>query len=267
MTDIIKSYFNKNNLLIKQLTGGVTNQVYLVENNNKKYIFKIYGKNLSDLFPRNNEIIIIHYLNKYDIGPKIISSFLNYRVEEYTEGLPNTNPLLYQDELCKIISKLHKIPINININYFWIRFNTWKMKCKYPYNNKINKLFDKINKLDTFWNDDVIGHGDLSLGNIIKSKNSIHLIDFEYSCILPRAFDLANHLCEYDGLNIKISSYPKENIRINLIKNYCKYINIKYKSNYLRIIDLYSLISHYYWGCWAKIQSQSSELEFDYEKY
>ena len=39
MTDIIKSYFNNDNLLIKELTGGVTNQVYLVETNNKRFIY------------------------------------------------------------------------------------------------------------------------------------------------------------------------------------------------------------------------------------
>ena len=70
-------------------------------------------------------------------------------------------------------------------------------------------------------NEIVLGHGDLCLDNIMVSEDlNINLIDFEYSCNMPRAFDIANHLCEYNGLIIKKDSYPDENIRKYFIESY-----------------------------------------------
>ena len=65
--------------------------------------------------------------------------------------------------------------------------------------------------------------------------------------ILPRGFDIANHLCEYNGVNdIK---YPDKEIRKQLIKIYLNNYNIEYDDNYLKIVDMYAIISSYYWGC------------------
>lgn len=48
--------------------------------------------------------------------------------------------------------------------------------------------------------------------------------------------------------------------------NYIIY-NIKFKDDFLYIIDQYSLISHYFWGCWAIIQSKISDIDFNYKQY
>ena len=55
---------------------------------------------------------------------------------------------------------------------------------------------------------------------MIAPEFKINLIDFEYSCNMPRAFDLANHLCEYNGLMVEQDSYPDKEVREYLIKCY-----------------------------------------------
>ena len=79
---------------------------------------------------------------------------------------------------------------------------------------------------------------------------------------MPRGFELANFLMEYKGLSDKvISNKTKKEIISNYLgKN-------KVSDNDIFIIDIYSLISHYYWGCWGLMQHNLSQIDFDYYNY
>jgi hypothetical protein len=77
---------------------------------------------------------------------------------------------------------------------------------------------------------------------------------------------LANHLCEYNGLFSEEKCYPKKEIRKFLIKSYLEGVK-NYENEDLRLVDMYSLISHYQWGCWGIIMHNSGNTKFDYTKY
>ena len=62
---------------------------------------------------------------------------------------------------------------------------------------------------------------------------------------MPRGFDIANYLCEYNGIDD--FKYPNLEIRKTFIS--C-YLGKDCSSEDVKIIDLYAKISHYYWGCW-----------------
>ena len=263
----IQKYFNENIKDIIQISGGITNIVYKVITDKNTYILRIYGKKSNILIDRIIEKKIMNYLSIYHISPKIIKEYQECRIEEYFEGSTDNQPIKYQKKLCEIIKMIHKLPIKDNLPYFWKRFHVWKEQANDPYKKEINYLLEKINLIQCFyWNQEVLGHGDLTIGNILVNNNKIKLIDYEYSCILPRAFELANHLCEYGGLDSNNYTYPEKNIRISLIKEYIDK-DFDYKEEYLKIIDYYSLISHYYWGCWSLIQEKISTIDFDYKKY
>ena len=213
---------------------------------------------------RENEINILNIINKHNIGPKIYYYNDKYRLEEYFNGYIENDCFKYQKILIDEIKKLHSVDIkNANILNFWNRFYLWKNKTNNKHNEYINNVIQKIKNTDSIFNKIVLGHGDLCLGNILLSDNKINLIDFEYSCMLPIGFELANHLCEYSGFTDM--DYPKKNVRENLIMYYID--NQKVNSLDLEIIDLYSLISHYYWGCWALLQSNISNIDFNYIEY
>ena len=80
---------------------------------------------------------------------------------------------------------------------------------------------------------------------------------------MPRGFDIANHLCEYNGYIPNKDYYPEKNIRVSFIENY---LESNYNEKDLEIIDLYSLISHYFWACWAFISYNFYDKE-DYKNY
>ena len=83
----INKFFNKKILEIKELSGGVTNRIYKIKcMNNKEYIYREYGKNSKNIINRENDINFLSYVNKFDIGPKIINSFDNGRIESFEKG-------------------------------------------------------------------------------------------------------------------------------------------------------------------------------------
>ena len=250
---------------ITKLSGGMTNSVYKIINKNDNFILRIFGNNTNMLIDRENEKNIINHLSKYNYAPKILEQFDNSRIEEYIDGCPNIDPCKYQKEICDSLRKIHDINYDFEILSFWDKFSKYKKLANNPFDEKINKLIDDIKKeKDHFLNEEVLGHGDLTLGNIILTQNNqIRFIDFEYSCIMPRCFDLANHICEYD--NIKFDS-PSSEIKKNIIKNYIN-DTIDYREDFLKILDKYILISHYYWGCWAIVQQNISELDCNYKEY
>ena len=266
-TKNIQKYFDKKILKIKKLTGGVTNFVFYIVTIDSEFIFRFYGINSDKIIDRENEIKLLNYLDKKcdeKFFPKIIKIYDNCRIEEYLNSYPIKDPLLYQHKIMHCVKHLHSIKMPNFLVNFWDRFYDWKEKTNNLHNNKIMKVINILKEVN-YWNELVIGHGDLTLGNILVNKCGfprIKLIDFEYCCKLPRGFEIANFLTEYNGLNCK---YPNKKIREEVINNYL--VNKKATNNDIYIIDIYSLISHYYWGCWSLIQNNLSQIDFDYFEY
>ena len=263
----VQTYFNEKIEENIQMSGGVTNTIFKVITDKNTYIIRFYGEKSEILIDRKIEKKIMDYLNNYNIAPKILKEYDNCRIEEYFEGVNNVHPSTYQKYLCKTLKNIHNLPIKDNLPSFWDRFYKWKKETDHPYQKEINSILNKINSFTSkYWNQEVLGHGDLTTGNILLQNNEIKLIDYEYSCILPRAFDISNHLCEYEGLDSDNFTYPDKNVRVSLIKNYIEK-DFEYDCQFLEIIDYYSLISHYYWGCWSITQTKISNIDFDYKKY
>lgn len=207
----IQKYFDNDILNIKKITGGISNYVYLVETKDGLFIFKYYGKLMNNLINRNNEIMLLNYLDDSSIVkffPKIKKKFDKGRIEKYL-GNSESSKLhkKYSKQIIDVVKKLHTIKVPSFLENFWDRFNSWKKQINNFYDKEISIIINKLKRV-SFWNKNVIGHGDLTEGNIIKN-NKIYLIDFEYSCKMPIGFDIGNFLCEYNGID---GCHPSEQI-------------------------------------------------------
>ena len=147
----------------------------------------------------------------------------------------------------------------------------------------------------------VFCHNDLQEGNILlpnlteKSKNnsrtsvqnlsddSVILIDFEYCSYNYRAFDIANHFCEwaFDYSNpihpnfyANLSQLPSENERRHFICEYLKQIK---KQSHLPVkvtraeedkilneVDSFFLATHFLWTLWSINNAFNSSITFGY---
>lgn len=141
----------------------------------------------------------------------------------------------------------------------------------------------------------VVSHCDLLSGNIIVpeseefaskiekgvsgaalsplNENPIQFIDYEYMLPAPRAFDIANHFAEWQGFNCDRSAIPEPSINNPVMVNWCKgYLNNNNASEQellglINEIESYYGMPGFYWGIWAMIQSELSNIDFNYAEY
>lgn len=137
--------------------------------------------------------------------------------------------------------------------------------------------------------DFVFAHHDLLCGNVIIDIHSdakekpVSFIDYEYATPGPAAFDIANHFAEWAGYDCDHACVPTKSQRREFIQQYVasyRYhsiseddsvtveIDFKHDIDTLNVqVDLYRGLPGFYWGIWALIQAQISQIDFDYVTY
>lgn len=120
-------------------------------------------------------------------------------------------------------------------------------------------------------NDDLINNPMNSLPDL--KENPIKFIDYEYMLPAPRGFDIANHLAEWQGFDCDRSAIPEPcSLNETLVVWVKSYLNKPdaSKEEVDGLID--EIYCHYglpgfYWGIWAAIQSEISNIDFSYADY
>ena len=162
-------------------------------------------------------------------------------------------------------------------------------------------LNTKTNRIAyNFMFDIVFCHNDLLGGNILHLEDTkeIKFVDFEYGAYNYRAFDFANHFCEYAGFDCDWKQHFPEKQHIKAFVN--DYIvalcgNEEYKKGVQKVvIDLcmkqddddnddktydafldscadvilaFCCADHYFWGLWGVVQAKYSPIDFDFIQY
>ncbi|KAI1292508.1 Ethanolamine kinase 2 [Halotydeus destructor] len=117
----------------------------------------------------------------------------------------------------------------------------------------------------------VFCHNDLLARNIIKQKDKIIFIDFEYGCPNHRAFDIANHFTEFCGVGASYGRLPAPDRAF--MQAWCKvYLShIDQDADEATLEKLVTQVeafipsTHLLWAIWCF--AQSSRTNFDYENY
>ncbi|OOQ85422.1 putative ethanolamine kinase [Penicillium brasilianum] len=134
----------------------------------------------------------------------------------------------------------------------------------------------------------VFAHCDLLCANVIVLPDDagvqtedgiapVNFIDYEYAVPAPAAFDIANHLAEWIGYDCDYNMIPTRSVRRQFLteytKSYCENRGLD-ASSQAEIVDrLYQDVDRFrgipglYWGVWALIQAQISQIDFDYADY
>ncbi|CAK9442014.1 uncharacterized protein LODBEIA_P58120 [Lodderomyces beijingensis] len=105
--------------------------------------------------------------------------------------------------------------------------------------------------------------------------NPVKFIDYEYMLPAPRAFDIANHLAEWQGFNCDRSAIPEPTTQnpviVQFVRGYLDCVGESHdelKINQLvNEIKMFYGLPGFYWGIWAMIQSEISNIDFDYAEY
>ncbi len=213
-----------------KIKNGYTNFSY----KRNGFFYQIKNKNGLNHLSNNSEI------SKFQNAPKLISDSDNHSEWEWINGNNLENPS-DQDliNLANILYKLHNS--NLKLAKFNIknRINTYRkiLKEKNIKINIVEKLYRKINLILKNMDKNTPIHGDLYKVNMIKtSDNKIYLVDWEYSHMGDRHYELAYIIEAYEFTK------EKEKIFLDAYNDYDPYILKKHKVlvNYITVLWLYS---------------------------
>jgi len=133
----------------------------------------------------------------------------------------------------------------------------------------------------------VFAHCDLLSGNVIvharsepplpenQEVDTVSFIDYEYATPCPAAFDLANHFAEWGGFDCDYNMLPTSSTRKAFLEEYLQSYH-RHRGDVALAdefdvlfdeVDRFRGIPGFYWGIWALIQAQISQIDFDYASY
>ena len=257
----------KNNIEIKTIDGGLTNQNFLVQENSNKFVVRLGDDIPEHLVSRSNELIASKAASEANIGPKVIYSDKGILVLEYIESTTLTAKDV-RDKIDLIIPVLKKIHLEIPKNIFgqslifWVfhvirNYEKFLKNNKSSYTNLLPDLLSQSAKLEKNSSpyEIVFGHNDLLPGNFLDDGSRLWIIDWEYAGFNTPLFDLG-------GLASNCDFSQKE--EIHLLENYFdKKIDDKLLLQY-HSLKCASLLRETMWSMVAEL---ISKIDFDYKNY
>ena len=257
----------KNNIEIKTIDGGLTNQNFLIQENLNKFVVRLGDDIPEHLVSRSNELIASKAASEANIGPKIIYSDKGILVLEYIESTTLTAKDV-RDKINLIIPVLKKIHLEIPKKIFgqslifWVfhvirNYEKFLKDNKSSYTNLLPDLLSQSAKLEKNSSpyEIVFGHNDLLPGNFLNDGSRLWVIDWEYAGFNTPLFDLG-------GLASNCDFSQKE--EIYLLENYFeKKIDDKLLLQY-NSLKCSSLLRE---TMWSMVSELTSKIDFDYKNY
>ncbi|TPX74555.1 hypothetical protein CcCBS67573_g04174 [Chytriomyces confervae] len=267
--------------------------------NKETVLIRTYGKGTDAIIDRKQEMINMIVLSRSGMSPKLYARFSNGIVYGYVEGVPfsvedmrdSHKSLLVAGHLANwhnvdasdVMKTSPKLFGTLNqwLDVIPKRFSKPAVDASFRSFITIDRLRKEVAQLQvelTKVNAPIVfSHCDLLTGNIIfnKEKDRVDFIDYEYGSYNPRGFDIGNHFCEYAGFDCEWSLYPDESFQKVWLRRYLETANGSESSPVTEEqvsmlyaeVNKYALAAHLYWGIWALVQAEISDLDFDYAGY
>lgn len=240
--------------------GGMTNNNYLVETTDRKFIVKFFGKGTEKLINRIAEKNNLEKLRdlELDVENYIFDIKEGIKVNEYIENAITFDAHYIKTknkEVAEILQKVHgsgkelegEFKIFDEIKKYE---NLIQGEIKYAYYDKIrDKVFELQSHLEEIGIDRKSCHIDLVPENFIEDENGrVYLIDWEYSAMNDPMWDLAalfiesNYRKSEEGEFFKY--YYSENTPVSVAK-----------------IMIYKILQDFLWSLWT-IYKEEQGAEF-----
>ena len=230
--------------------GGMTNNNYLVETTNRKFIVKFFGKGTDKLINRiaeKNNLEKIQDL-ELDVENYIFDIKEGIKVNEYIENATTFDAHYIKTknkEVAEILQKVHgsgkelegEFKIFDEIKKYE---NLIQGEIKYAYYDKIrDKVFGLQSHLEEIGLDRKSCHIDLVPENFIEDKNGrVYLIDWEYSSMNDPMWDLA-------------ALFIESNYRKSEEGDFFKYYYSEKTPVSIAKIMIYKILQDFLWSLWT----------------
>ena len=240
--------------------GGMTNNNYLVETTNRKFIVKFFGKGTEKLINRIAEKKNLEKLRdlELDVENYIFDINEGIKVNEYIENATTFDAHYIKTknkEVAEILQKVHGSGKELE-GEFKIFDEIKKYEdliqgeIKYAYYDKIrDKVFGLQSHLEEIGIDRKSCHIDLVPENFIEDKNGrVYLIDWEYSSMNDPMWDLA-------------ALFIESNYRKSEEGDFFKYYYSEKTPVSIAKIMIYKILQDFLWSLWT-IYKEEQGAEF-----
>ncbi|NKB76850.1 MAG: phosphotransferase [Gammaproteobacteria bacterium] len=201
-------------LKIAPLSGGMTNENYLVVDQSGKYVVRVGDDSPEHLILRSNEVASGRAAHSIGSSPEVIHSEKGILVIRYIEGeVCDEQRICDEDMLPRVITLIKHFHDEMLRQFSGFPIMFWVFQVIRHYRNVLiqhdSHYLNVIPDLVTIANDLekivgpvelVFGHNDLLAANFIDDGQKLWLIDFDYAGFNSPLFDLSN-LASNNGLS------------------------------------------------------------------
>jgi len=191
-------------VIVRQLTGGKTNQSYLLESADLKLVMRLNAP--ADALPgvdRASEALIWQEASNAGFAPPLLhvdqqSGFL---ITEYMDGgfLDHANiDDLVIDRLVSLLATVHELDINVPVlNYavhiekFWQLIESRPYRENVPLLQRREPMRELVEDFMASATDIGLCHHDPVTSNVVRKDTHLYLLDWEYAARGPVAMDYA----------------------------------------------------------------------------
>ena len=253
---------------ISPLSGGLTNENYLVETGDERYVMRLPGTSTELLsIDRGNEVYNARAAAGTGIGPKVLEHIpeLNIMVLEFIEG-PTMSAQTLQSEpmarrMAESFKRLHTAPRFLkDFDMFRLIEDYLRIVAEHgvrippDYRDRLPMVEEIERAVRVGALPSVSCHNDLLCENFIDDGHCLRIVDYELSGNNDACFDLGNTAQE--------AGFGDE-LRTVLCEAYFGRPN----SQQLARMNLFALMSDVGWTLWGAIQARISTLDFDFTDY
>ncbi|XP_070569897.1 ethanolamine kinase 1-like isoform X4 [Ptychodera flava] len=303
---IVRPEWKAENIQFKMLTGGNTNKMYacyVPEIPGDTVLIRIYGHKSELMVDRAKEIETFQVLFKAKCGPELYCCFNNGICYQYIPGVTIDSDMVKSEKVYPLVAhkmaQMHTIKpedgSQISNPGLFPTMKRWyqnfpkdfedeetniRFKENIPNYDQLGKELEELETTLVQLNSPIVFcHNDLLLANIVyDEQTNVAFIDYEYTCYNYQGFDIANHFCEFAGLDVvDFDNYPQKEFQLKWIKKYLsdwytmsgvnKYVTDKDVEKLYVVVNKFALAAHFFWGLWTLIQSVHSTVDFDFLGY
>jgi thiamine kinase-like enzyme len=253
---------------ISSLSGGLTNENYLVEAGGERYVMRIPGTSTELLsIDRTNEVHNARAAASTGIGPAVLEHIplLDIMVLEFIPGATMSAPTLQSASMARRMAesfkRLHAAPrflkdfdmFRLIESYLQI-VDEHDVRIPSDYRERLPLLAEIERAVKLGGRPSVSCHNDLLCENFIDDGQWLRIVDYELSGNNDPCFDLGNTAQE--------ASFD-DALRAVLCEAYFGRLD----RQQLARMNLFALMSDVGWTLWGAIQARISALDFDFTGY
>ena len=253
---------------VSQLSGGLTNENYLVQSAGRRYVMRIPGRSTDLLsIDRANEVYNTKAAATTGIGPQVLEHVpeLDVLVLEFIPGPTMSARTLQSREMtARMASSFHRLhgsPRFLKdfdmfrlIEYYLRIVDEHEVAIPDGYRDKLPVVAAIERAVSTGALPRVPCHNDLLCENFIDDGAMLRIVDYELSGNNDQCFDLGNTAqeAEFD-----------EELRGALCEAYFG----RADAQQLARMNLFALMSDVGWTLWGAIQARISTIDYDFKGY